>query len=109
MALDDYLEPEIGVAVAATALLASPRLRKMLRRGLVYGMAGVMVAGDTASSMARGMGRGMKQANDEAAQMAQDGEDEETPAIIVVTDGVEVEEEAPRSRRRRTAKENADG
>lgn len=46
MALDDFMESEIGVAVAATAAATSPRARNLLRKGAVYGLAGAMKAGD---------------------------------------------------------------
>ncbi len=62
MALEDFFETEVGVAVAATALLASPRVRKVLRRGAVYGVAGVLRAGDAVTSFAKGVGRGTQQA-----------------------------------------------
>lgn len=55
MALDDFVNPEVGIAVAATALVTSPAARNVMRRGLVYGLAGVMRLGDAASSTARGM------------------------------------------------------
>ena len=61
MALEDYLEPEVVVAVAVTAAISSPTVRNILRRGAVYGMAGLMVAGDAVNSLARGVGRGAQQ------------------------------------------------
>lgn len=73
MALDDFFEAEVGVAVAATALLASPRVRKALRRGAVYGVAGALKAGDAMTSFAKGVGRGAQQAT-EAAKGKQAGE-----------------------------------
>ena len=62
MALDDYLESEVAVAVAATAAVLSPRVRRLLRNGAVYGLAGAFIAGDAISSAARGAGRGAQQA-----------------------------------------------
>ncbi|HEU5367826.1 MAG TPA: hypothetical protein VFU69_05165, partial [Ktedonobacterales bacterium] len=59
--LDDFLETEVGVAVAATAALFSPRVRKALRQGAVYGVAGALMAGDAISGFARGVGRGAQQ------------------------------------------------
>ncbi|HZB84847.1 MAG TPA: hypothetical protein VE288_18595 [Rubrobacteraceae bacterium] len=56
MALDDFVETEVGVAVAATAAIASPRVRRLLRQGAVYGLAGALIAGDRAASVARGAG-----------------------------------------------------
>lgn len=62
MALEDYFETEVGVAVAATAALFSPRVRKVLRRGAVYGVAGALMAGDAVVGFAKGVGRGAQQA-----------------------------------------------
>ena len=61
MALEDYMEPEVGIAVALTAAVASPGVRKFLRRGAVYGLAGVLMAGDAVSSLAQGVKRGVQQ------------------------------------------------
>ena len=55
MKMKDYLEPEVGVAVAvtaATAALASPKVRRAVRAGAVYGLAGLMMAGDRLLAMA---------------------------------------------------------
>jgi len=49
MAADDFLEPEVAVAVA----VCSPAVRKVLRTGLVYGLAGFIVARDKLSDTAR--------------------------------------------------------
>lgn len=62
MELEDFLETEVGVAVAATAALFSPRVRKTLRRGAVYGVAGALMAGDAIAGFAKGVGRGAQQA-----------------------------------------------
>ena len=35
MAVEDFFEPEVGIAVAATAALLSPRVRGALRQGAV--------------------------------------------------------------------------
>lgn len=53
MALEDYLEPEVGIAVAATAAIMSPQVRGILRRGAVYGLAGLLRAGDAISGAAQ--------------------------------------------------------
>jgi len=52
MALDDYVEPEVAVAVAVTAAVASPTMRKFLRMGAVYGLAGLLMARDKIAAMA---------------------------------------------------------
>lgn len=61
MDLEDYLEPEIAVTAVVTAALFSPRGRQILRRGAVYSIAGVMIAGDAIASFARSIGQGFKQ------------------------------------------------
>jgi hypothetical protein len=65
MALDDYVEPEVGVAVAltaaVTAAVASPKVRKVLRRGAVYGLAGMLMAYDKVSAAARTTARGARE------------------------------------------------
>ena len=72
MALEDYLESEVVVAVAATAAVLSPRVRGVLRRGAGYGLAGVLRAGDAISSAAPAVSRGAQQAAASAAGRVQD-------------------------------------
>jgi hypothetical protein len=52
------LDREVGIAVAATAAVASPRAREVARRGAVYGLAGAMRAGDVLLGTARGAVQG---------------------------------------------------
>jgi hypothetical protein len=56
MALDDFIEPEVGVAVGLTATVAavalSPTLRGWLRKGAVYGLAGLLIAKDRVTDLA---------------------------------------------------------
>jgi hypothetical protein len=66
MALDDYLDTEVAVAVAATAAALSPGFRRVLRRGAVYGVAGVLKATDVATAAARGVARGVSGDGDAA-------------------------------------------
>ena len=61
MAVDDFLEPEVAIAVAVTAAVASPPVRKALRRGLVYGLAGLLTAGDKIAEAAREIARNAQQ------------------------------------------------
>jgi hypothetical protein len=61
MALDDYLEPEVAIAVAVTAAVASPPVRKVLRRGLVYGLAGLLVAKDKITAVGQNVAQGVRQ------------------------------------------------
>ena len=62
VALEDFIEPEVGWAVAITAAVASPGVRKVLRKGAVYGLAGILMAGDAVSTLAQGVKRGAQQA-----------------------------------------------
>lgn len=53
MALEDFADSEVGIAVAATALVLSPKVRGWLRQGAVYGLAGVLKAADSIGGAAR--------------------------------------------------------
>ena len=59
MAVDDYLDSHVAVAVAVTAAIFSPRARKVLRRGAVYGVTGVLMASDAISAAARNAKAGL--------------------------------------------------
>ena len=62
MDLDDYLQPETAVAAAVAAAVFSPRTRRLLRRGVVYGLGGALKAGDAVTSFSRSIGRGVQEA-----------------------------------------------
>ena len=62
MAVEDFLDSEVAVAVAVTAAVLSPRVRGVLRRGLVYGVAGVLKAGDALSSTVQNAAAAAQQA-----------------------------------------------
>jgi hypothetical protein len=51
----------VGLAVAATAAVASPKGRRVIRRGAGYGVAGVRKAGDVVVGSARGAVRGAQE------------------------------------------------
>ena len=72
MALEDFLDSEVAVAVAATAAITSPRVRGVLRRGAVYGLAGLLTAGDMISSFARGAAQGAQQTASPATSRVQE-------------------------------------
>jgi hypothetical protein len=59
MALDEYFESEVAIAVAVTAAVLSPRARRVLRRGAVYGVAGALKAADVVTAAARGVAQGV--------------------------------------------------
>jgi hypothetical protein len=62
MALEDYLEPEVAVAAVVAAAVFSPRSRKLLRRGAVYGMAGALKVGDAVTAFTHGLRQGVQEA-----------------------------------------------
>lgn len=66
MALEDYLESEVAIAVAATAAVMSPRGRRLLRRGAVYGVAGALKATDVVTAAARGVASGVSSQKEHA-------------------------------------------
>ena len=76
MALEDFLEPEVAVTAVVTAAVFSPKGRKWIRRGLVYGTAGVLIAGDALTSFGRSVGRGVQQAGTAAATATQNVADQ---------------------------------
>lgn len=85
MALDDYLEPEVAIAVAVTAAVASPPVRKVLRRGLVYGLAGLMVAGDKIAGTAREIARSAQQTAASPDAAGQQTPQTSPPSRVVTT------------------------
>jgi uncharacterized protein (DUF1786 family) len=74
MDFEDFLQPEVGITAVVVAAAASPRVRKVVRRGAVLGLAGLFMAGDAAMSFARNVGQGAQQAAANAAATAQDGQ-----------------------------------
>jgi hypothetical protein len=51
------IEEKMAGAVVATAAALSPRVRRIARKGAVYGLAGALKAGDVAVAAARGAAR----------------------------------------------------
>ena len=62
MALEDWLESEVALAVAATTVALSPKARRVVRRGAVYAVAGALRATDVATAAARGIAQGVSSA-----------------------------------------------
>ena len=58
---EDFLSPEVGITAVVVAAIFSPRARKVIRQGAVYGMAGLLVAGNAIASLGRSFGQGVKQ------------------------------------------------
>jgi hypothetical protein len=72
MSLDDLLEPEVMIAVGVTAAIMSPPVRRVLRKGAVYGLAGMMVVGDKLAGMARNVSQGAQNLASSASQTAEE-------------------------------------
>ncbi|MBO0778108.1 MAG: hypothetical protein J2P37_04700 [Ktedonobacteraceae bacterium] len=77
MDVDDFAQPEVGIAALVTATIFSPRVRRFLRRGLVYGAAGALMAGDAVTSFTRGMRQGARRAKEATSQEA----DQASPSV----------------------------
>jgi hypothetical protein len=58
MELDDFVESEVAMAVAAVSLLFSPKVRNLLRRGAVMGLGELLKLGHTLSSSSFSSTRG---------------------------------------------------
>jgi hypothetical protein len=83
MALDDFIEPEVAIAVAVTAAVASPPVRNVLRRGVVYGLAGMLMAGDKISAAARGIAQSAQQTVGHGTNAAQEtNQPPPTPRVV---------------------------
>ena len=80
MALDDYLDPEVAIAVAVTAAVASPPVRKALRKAAVYGLAGILTAGDRIATVSRSIAESAQQTAAPAASETQGGHPQPAPA-----------------------------
>lgn len=72
MDLEDFVEPEIAVTAAVVAAIFSPRARNVMRKGLVYGMAGALTVGDMVTTFGRNVGQGIQRASREATHTAQE-------------------------------------
>ncbi len=68
---EDFLAPEVGITAVVVAAIFSPRARKVIRQGAVYGLAGILVAGDAIASLGRGFGQGVQRAGASMANVAQ--------------------------------------
>jgi len=69
MDFEDFLQPEVGIAAAVVAVVASPQLRRFVRKGAVFGVAGALIASDAVTSFARGV----QQSAQKAAAAASNG------------------------------------
>jgi hypothetical protein len=60
MATDDYMDEKVGVAVAASAAVVSPKVRNLLHRGAVVGVSGMLIATDMVAGFVRGLWTGVR-------------------------------------------------
>ncbi len=60
MDLDEVPEAEVAVAVAVTAVLASPKVRRLIRRGAVYGLAALLASGGGIAEAAQSLSRSFR-------------------------------------------------
>jgi hypothetical protein len=74
-----------------------------MRKGLVYGMAGVLAAGDAVTSFARGVGQGVRHAGETAGQ-ASEQNGEQAGGMQQETEAGKTAEATPSSRRKTTPK-----
>lgn len=86
MDVEDYIDPKVGVAVAATAVVFSPRAREVLHRGAVYGLAGVLAVGDAVAALGRGVTTGARRVREDRARADREREltvaDERASALM---------------------------
>ena len=64
---EDFADSKIAVAALVTAAVLSKPGRRLLRRGAVYGTAGVLMARDAAAGLSSGVFRGFRDATSRAA------------------------------------------
>ncbi len=65
---EDFVTPQVGITAAVVAVVASPQVRNVVRKGAVYGLAGLLMAGDAVTSFARGVGEGAQRVAQGASQ-----------------------------------------
>jgi hypothetical protein len=102
MALEDYLEPEIAVTAVVAAAIFSPGARRLIRRGAVYGMAGVLIAGDAVTSLAQSVGRGVQQAGVAAASASQNATNQAKEKAAATEKAATTENEVANARSKKT-------
>lgn len=83
--VESYAEPEVAVAAVVVAAVASPPVRRTLRRGIVYGLAGLLVAGDKVAAAASVVGSGAAKIAKSASKEAASPTEAVAPAPAPVT------------------------
>ena len=60
MPLENFAEPEVAVAAVVVGTAASPKLRNVVRRSAIYGLAGALIAYDKTAAIAEGLVKGIR-------------------------------------------------
>ena len=100
---EDFLEPEIAVTAGVVAAICSPRVRQFLRKGLVYGTAGVLIAGDAITSFAKNVGEGAKHTGTSMMQATQEGMQEARAKATSTEAQSEAEKQEPAQEKEQVA------
>lgn len=89
MDLDDVFDPKVAVAVAVTAAVTSPPVRKAVRQGAVYGLAGLLIAGDRLSAITQSVAENAQEAARSTKQAAEEivGDRQEPEAARAASSG----------------------
>jgi hypothetical protein len=61
MPLESFAEPEVAVAAVVVGTAASPKLRGVVRRSAVYGLAGALIAYDKTAAIAQSLVKGIRE------------------------------------------------
>ena len=64
--LEDFAEPEVGLAAVAVVALLSPTVRRGLRWGLVQGLTGLLAASDRIAALTRQLTSTEQHASDDS-------------------------------------------
>jgi hypothetical protein len=79
-----FFSREVGLAVAATAMITSPQVRQYVRQGAVYGLATLLSARDRAQLLAQRAAEGAQHmassASEGAKQIGSSSQQHEEPA-----------------------------
>jgi hypothetical protein len=93
MDFEDFVEPEVGITAAVVAVVASPQVRRVVRRGAVLSLAGLLTAGDAITSFARGVSQGAQSAMSQSANGAAREKPSGESAASSTVDAADVTEE----------------
>ncbi len=99
MDFEDFIQPEVGITAAVVAAVASPPVRRAVRRGAVLGLAGILTVGDAITAFTRGVSHGAQSAMNQSANggtrgaTAQTAHSSDKPVEGSTVDATDVTEE----------------